>query len=315
MASDRILDGRLKLRHLLLVTAIADHGSIMRAAEYLHVTQPVVTRGLHEAEEILGVTLFDRLHRGVAPTVYGDSFIEHARAVLATLRNAADELERLSRADLGLVTVGTHLAGSNLLLPRAIAALKNEHPGLTVVVKEATPDTLQADLLAGEIDLTVGRLTAASTPRLTQERLYLEPICLVARAGHPVHQRRRPALKDLAGLPWVFPVDQTTLRREMEDLFAQEGVPIPANRVECTSMPTLRQLVVTTDVIAALPMLIATQDDQLMILDTALRSIRRSVGVTRAADRPLSSAAAALLHHLRQEAAGLDDALNHRPRI
>ena len=304
-----ILDGRLKLRHLDLVTAIAEHGSIMRAAEALYITQPAVTRGLHEVEQILGVPLFDRLHRGVAPTVYGESFVDHARAVLATLRSAEDEILRLRNADLGSVKVGTHLAGSNLLLPRAIAKLKQEHPGLTVIVKEATPDTLQEDLLAGEIDLTVGRLAAEAPNRLTQEQLYLDPIRLVARVGHPVHRRRKQALADLAEYPWVLPVEQTALRREVETLFSQNGVALPANRIECTSMPTLRHLVVTTDFIAALPMLIAVQDDQLAIIDTPLPSIRTSVGVTRSSDRPLSPAAAALLDHLRIEAQGLGDLL------
>lgn len=197
-------------------------------------------------------------------------------------------------------------AGSNLLLPRAIAATKTEHPQLTVVVKEATPDALEADLLAGTIDLTVGRLVAASPPRLIQERLYLEPIRLVARVDHPVHRRTKPTLREVADYPWVFPVGQTALRTELEELFTHEGIAIPANRIECTSMPTLRHLLTSSDVIAALPLLIAAQDDQLAVIDTPLRSIRQSVGVTRSADRPLSSAASALLEHLRREASGLE---------
>ncbi|MDN5915137.1 MAG: LysR family transcriptional regulator, partial [Pseudonocardia sp.] len=60
MSVTRLLDGRLKMRHLVLAVAVADHGAIMRAAEELQVTQPVVTRGLHELETVLGVPLFDR---------------------------------------------------------------------------------------------------------------------------------------------------------------------------------------------------------------------------------------------------------------
>lgn len=305
MESDKLLDGRLKLRHLTLVTAVAEHGSIMRAAEALHITQPVVTRGLHELEAIVGVPLFERHHRGVTPTVYGDSFVDHARAVLAQLRQAGAQLTLLAAGSLGTVTVGTHLAGSNVLLPRAIAALKERHPAVTVIVQEATPDTLQTGLLVGELDLVVGRLFPAPPPRLAQERLYLEPVRLVARRGHPVHGRHRPALRELTGHPWVFPVGQTALRAELEDLFAQEGLELPANRIECTSILTLRHLLLSTDVIAALPMLIATEDDDLALIDTPLTSIRRAVGVTHAADRPLSPAAHTLLGHLRDEAAGL----------
>ncbi|MDF0513997.1 LysR substrate-binding domain-containing protein [Agromyces sp. H3Y2-19a] len=304
MATDRLLDGRLKIRHLVLVTTIADEGTLVRAAEALHITQPVVTRGLREAEEILGVPLFERLPRGVTPTEYGRPFIERARSVLAELRVAGEEVRLLQSGQLGTVTVGTHLAGSNLLLPRAIAGLKREHPRLTVVVREGTPDTLQQLLLAGDLDLTVGRLSSSVPVRLEQERLHQEPIRLVARAGHPVHHRST-ALADLVAYPWIFPVAQTALRAELEAVFFHEGLPLPADRVECTSMLTLRNLLVTTDVIAALPMFIAVDDKELRLLPTALSSIRRSVGVTMPKDRAPSAAAAALLAHLREEGARL----------
>lgn len=301
MGTDRLLDGRLKIRHLVLVTAIADEGTLVRAAESLHITQPVVTRGLREVEDLLGVPLFERLPRGVVPTQYGLAFIERARSVLAELRTAGEEVRLLQSGQLGTVTVGTHLAGSNLLLPRAIAALKAEHPRLTVVVREGTPDTLQQLLLAGDLDLTVGRLSSTVPVRLEQERLHQEPIRLVARAGHPVHGGSRVSLADLVAYPWIFPVAQTALRAELEAVFFHEGLPLPADRVECTSMLTLRNLLVSTDVIAALPMFIAVDDRELRILPTPLSSIRRSVGVTLPKDRAPSAAAAALLVHLREE--------------
>ncbi|MGX5696710.1 LysR substrate-binding domain-containing protein [Agromyces soli] len=304
MATDRLLDGRLKIRHLVLVVTIADEGTLVRAAQALHITQPVVTRGLREVEDLLGVALFERLPRGVAPTEYGRPFIERARSVLAELRVAGEEVRLLQSGQLGTVTVGTHLAGSNLLLPRAIARLKAEHPRMTVVVREGTPDTLQQLLLAGDLDLTVGRLSSSVPVRLEQERLHQEPIRLVARAGHPVHDRST-ALADLVSYPWIFPVAQTALRAELEAVFFHEGLPMPADRVECTSMLTLRNLLVSTDVIAALPMFIAVDDKELRILPTPLSSIRRSVGVTMPKDRAPSAAAAALLGHLRAEGARL----------
>lgn len=227
MVTDRLLDGRLKIRHLVLVTAIADEGTLVRAAESLHITQPVVTRGLREVEDLLGVALFERLPRGVRPTQYGHAFIERARSVLAELRIAGEEVRLLQSGQLGTVTVGTHLAGSNLLLPRAIATLKAEHPRLTVVVREGTPDMLQQLLLAGDLDLTVGRLSPTVPVRLEQERLHQEPIRLVARAGHPVHGGSRTALADLIAYPWIFPVAQTALRAELEAVFFHEGFRCP----------------------------------------------------------------------------------------
>ncbi len=305
MTSGRLLDGRLKLRHLTMAVTIAEQGSVVGAAKVLHVTQPVVSRGLHEVEDILGVPLFDRGPRGVTPTIYGDAFITHARAVLAQLQEADSQLELLQRGEIGRVRVGTHLAGSNLLLPRAIARLKQEHPRLTVIVREATPDLLQNLLLAGELDLTIGRLSVEAAPHLRHQWLHLEPIRLVARVGHPVHSRRQPTLATLARYPWIFPLEQTALRAELVEIFVAAGVEIPQNRIECTSILTMHQILVTTDTIAALPELIANEDEQLRPIEANLASLRRSVGVTLPADRPLSPATQVLLGHLEGVAASL----------
>jgi len=312
--ADRLLDGRLKLRHLVLVATIAEQGSVVRAAERLRVTQPVVTRGLRELEAILGVELFDRGPRGVSPTIYGAVFVTHAQAVLTQVRQAGQHIAELRAGDAGTVTVGTHLAGSNVLLPRAIARLKRTRPGLRVIVRESTPDMLLADLLVGRLDLTVGRLTPGDDRgRTAQIRLYHEPVRLVTRAGHPalsgVRGQPSPALGELLGYPWVLPVDQTSLRRELEAVFSAQGLPLPADRVECTSMPTLRSLLLDTDAIAALPMLITEDDDRLAMLDTPLRSVSRLVGVTVARNRTPSPGADLLLERLREVAGEIRERL------
>lgn len=301
MNPNRLLDGRLKIRHLVLVTTIAEAGTIVGAAEALHVTQPVVTRALRDVETILGVELFDRHARGVRLTAYGETFLEHARAVIAQLRSAEEQVELLRSGDMGSVSVGIHLAGSNLLLPKAIAALKHAHPRVVVSVREATPDMLVQELLAGELDLVVGRLTPHPSSRLRTEKLHDEPIRLVARAGHPVHNLTDHSLENLTSYPWILPVPQTALRAELEQAFLAQGVNLPDNRVECTSMLTLRQLLVSTDVIAALPMFIAIHDESLRLLPTGLSSIRRPVGVALSADQRLSPAAGMLLERLREE--------------
>lgn len=298
MPNNRLLDGRLKIRHLTLAVAIAQEGSLVRTAETLHVTQPVVTRALRELESILGVELFERLPRGMAPTEYGRAFIDRAQGLLAQLRAADDEIELMRSGAIGSVTVGTHLAGSNVLLPRAIRALKTELPELTVIVREGTPDLLEQMLVSGDIDLTVGRLTPTSA-RFAQENLYREPVRLVARAEHPLQARRAITLSDLLPYPWVLPLPQTRLRTELEAVFFEAGLPLPANRVECTSMLTLRHLLVFTDSVAALPTLITSDDTRLTLLPMPLIVSNRSVGATMLADRLPSAATTALLGFLR----------------
>ena len=300
VAPERLLDGRLKLRHLVLATTIADAGSLARAAEQLHITQPVVTRGLQDLEAVLGVPLFERSAQGAVPTIYGAAFIEHARGVIAQIRQAGRALGDLAAADAGTVTVGTHLAGSNVLLPLAIARLKAAHPGVTVIVRESTPDALQSQLLLGDVDLTVGRLTPADA-RIAQVQLYVEPIVLVVRADHAVLSGRVPSFATLAALPWIVPVAGTALRRELEQLFAAQGVAWPRDRVECTSALTLRRLILDGDCVAALPELVALHDDDLSIVtptDVDLGRLTRPVGISTVRDRWQPPAVTAFLGDL-----------------
>ncbi|WP_433469142.1 LysR substrate-binding domain-containing protein [Spirillospora sp. CA-128828] len=299
-----LLNGRLKLRHLVLVVAIADQGSVLRAAEHLHLAQPAVTRSIREVENILGVELFTRGPRGMTPTMFGDAFVEHARAVLAELRRAGERITGLADGQVGTVTIGTLLAGSNVLLPRAIAALKKDRPGITVIVQEATFDAQVPRLLDGEIDLILGRLNPIDDLRgLRQITLYGEPVRLVARRDHPARSLPDLGLTDLLAYPWVLPLEQTALRSELEQVFRASGLELPENLVECTSVLTVRTLVRDTDMIAALPELVARTDADIAPLPVPLETVRRQVGVTLPAHRAPTPSARLMLDHLRREAA------------
>jgi DNA-binding transcriptional LysR family regulator len=299
-----LLNGRLKLRHLVLVVAIADQGSVLRAAEHLRLAQPAVTRSLREVEAVLGVELFTRGPRGMTPTMFGDAFVEHARAVLAELRRAGERISGLADGDVGTVTIGTLLAGSNVLLPRAIAALKRDRPGITVIVQEATFDAQVPRLLDGEIDLILGRLNPIDDLRgLRQITLYGEPVRLVARRGHPARALPDLGLADLLAYPWVLPLEQTALRSELEQVFRGEGLELPGNLVECTSVLTVRTLVRDTDMVAALPELVARTDADIAPLPVPLETVRRQVGVTLPAHRAPTPSARLMLGHLHREAA------------
>ncbi|GGY80233.1 LysR substrate-binding domain-containing protein [Streptomyces omiyaensis] len=310
-----LLDGRLKFRHLTLLIAVYEHGSVVRAAESLHLTQPAATRTLRELEAVAELPLFTRVPRGMLPTVYGEALVGHARAVVAEVRRAEEHLTGLRQGRDGTVTVGTLLAGANVLLPRAVARLKRERPRLTVVVREGTPDVLHPALLGGEVDVIVGRVGAVSGDgeggeRIRQRMLYREPIRLAVRAGHPLLERARHGgagpgvtLADALAHPWILPVEQTALRQELAALFVDRGLSLPVDRVECTSILTMRALLLQTDMVALLPELVLRDDEHLAALPVELPSVGRTVGVTEAAHRTRTPALEALLHHLDEEAA------------
>jgi DNA-binding transcriptional LysR family regulator len=301
----RLLDGRLKVRHLVLVDALTCHGSVKCAAAALHIAQPVATRTLQELEAILGVPLYERGPRGVTPTIIGDAFTGHARAVLAQLSQAGRQVTELADPKLadphrGTVVVGTYPAESYMPLCKAIAALKGQRPLLTVIVRESSAEALSVELQAGRIDLIVGRFTSPTTESEIRTPLYDESFKICTRAQHPLALRRRMAFTDLGDYPWIIPGTETALRSEIEQLFARHAMPLPQNRIEASSYLIVCQLLVESDFIAVLPSPVERYGPGLRALPILFEPLgRHSVGITTAAGRALSPCAKALIQRLQ----------------
>src|SRR5437763_16681178 len=83
---------RLKLRQLALLQAIARHRTLGRVAADMRLSQPAITKALHEVEDIFGAPLFERTSRGLAPTAAGDAVLAYARRWLAELESTAQVL-------------------------------------------------------------------------------------------------------------------------------------------------------------------------------------------------------------------------------
>jgi len=306
MASARLerwITRKFRLRHVELIAELHDCRSILRASRRLSLTQPTVTKALQDVESTLGVKLFERSNRGLEPTAYGEIFARHAKIVLAQLRHAAEELESLRAGYSGKVTVGTLLAASASILPDAIAMLKKQRPAVAISVVVGTYDILMPALLAGDLDMVLGRLPEEGRSRaLIYEEFYAEPICIVARRGHPLARKRRLTLRELANQPWLLPLPETALRRQIERAFIEAGAPVPRNLIESVSILTNRALLRKSDCIGVMPYHVALDDVEqglLTILPVKLKSLESPVGAIVRAPGELPPAASALLDCLR----------------
>ena len=245
---ERWIARKFRLRHLELIAEIYDCRSILKASKRLSLTQPTLTKALQDVETTLGLKLFERSNRGIEPTEYGEIFARHAKVLLAQLRHAAEELENLRVGYSGKVTVGTLLAASASILPDAIVLLKNERPGVAISVIVGTYDILMPALLAGDLDMVLGRLpTEGHSRALVYEEFYAEPICIVVRRGHPLTRKRRLTLRELANQPWLLPLPETALHRQIERAFIDAGTTLPKNVIESVSILTNRVLLRKSD--------------------------------------------------------------------
>lgn len=302
METQQLFGGRLKLRHLVLLVTIADEGSFVKAAEALYVSQPAVTRSVREVEELVGVDLFVRGPRGVVPTAAGEIMIERARSALGSLRRASEQIEEVRLGGPRPLRVGTNLAGAYALLPKAVIALKQAHPEISISVVEGTAEVLATSLQRSELDLLVGRLDPGTyRGALHHIRLYDEAVRAVVRRGHPALSVE-PELAALSSYPWILPLQPSTLRAELDEMFAAAGVRAPRDITECSTLLTSREILLQTDSIAPLPMLIGVRDDLLDMLPLHLDTVPRAIGITLPADRSVSREARLLVDALTETA-------------
>ncbi|MGB3695912.1 MAG: LysR family transcriptional regulator [Gordonia sp. (in: high G+C Gram-positive bacteria)] len=307
----RLLDGGFKLRHLQIIAAIAENGTIGGAAQDLYVTQPVVTRALREAEDILGVELFIRGPRGVTPTRYGTLFLEHAGIILTSIERLADNIDHLQKDDILPIRVGTNMTGSYALLPRTLISLKEVYPGLKVSVIEGTDEDLVELLTHRQVDVLIGRMMNQHPKDLKQLHLYDEPIGIMGRIGHPIFDIADPTVADFASFPWVLPPSSAAGSR-LSSVFGEAGAWAPSNVIECTSILTIRAILQATDSLAPLPMLVGTSDAHLRMVPMDLDTVPRTLGLTYLAEPEPNQSTKVFIEHLLGVAAEIDLELANR---
>jgi DNA-binding transcriptional LysR family regulator len=304
MDIDSFWRGSLKLRHLRLLIALDDQRHVGRVAALLNLTQPAVSKALAEIEEGLGLKLFERLARGIAPTSYGACLIAHARQMDADLTRTRDQLKSLVLGTSGSVSIGTLPAAATVLLPKALALFKRQLPDATVVVREGSFDTLLPELRARKIHLVVGSmLPYRSSSDLDEKNLGTKPFTLVARNGHPLTLKGSLAWSDIADCQWVLPTVGSPLRQPLEEAFLDNGVALPRNCLETTSTQLVRTYVSMTDAVAFIPSDAAHYFDEtglLRILPLHLHGLVKPAGVIWSRDHPLEPIALRFIACLEQ---------------
>src|SRR6266851_5964964 len=160
--SDWLPRGRIKTRQIVLLVHLDEHRSVLRAAEAANMTQPAASKMLGGLESALGVALFERHARGVVPTWYGEILVRHARAVLADMSRAQEEITALKSGLCGQAAIGAVVNPATNLVPLAIGLLKQDHPQILVRVDVDTSDVLIRKLLDGKLDIAVARFLGSA---------------------------------------------------------------------------------------------------------------------------------------------------------
>ncbi|WP_433272974.1 LysR substrate-binding domain-containing protein [Actinosynnema sp. CS-041913] len=203
---------KLELRHLRVVCAIADAGSLSKASSMLGLAQPALTAQLHRIEGLLGGKLFERDHKGARPTVLGELVLERARVLLPAFSRLQEDALRLVDDDLPTdrYRVG---AVNGPMLGGLVHRLTEAHPGAHVSTHASwSNEELAKSAAQGRLDyVLVGVCGDAPPPTeygLTWQVIAIDPVFVLLPEDHPFTAKEEVELAELKDMQWaVVPGD------------------------------------------------------------------------------------------------------------
>jgi DNA-binding transcriptional LysR family regulator len=211
----------MDLRQLAALIAVAEAGSFSAAARRLHTVQSNVSTHVARLERELGAVLVDRATGSL--THEGEVVVDRARRVQHEIASLEADVASMLHEVSGAVRLGCIGTVSRWLVPRLLDAMEEQYPRVHVVVVDATTTSLVPQVVAGTLDLAVINLPLRSDV-LETEPLFDEERIVLAPRDHPLADRARVSLAELAGHPLLLEPRGTAFRDELDDEAARIGV-------------------------------------------------------------------------------------------
>lgn len=303
MEKNGLFSQRIRLRHLHTFVAVAQQGTLGRAAETLNLSQPALSKTLNELEQLTGTRLFERGRLGAQLTLVGEQFLTHAVKVLDALNSAGQALNRTEGLNNDIVRIGALPTAALGILPTVIGQFHKQQKDITLQVATMNNTMLLAGLKSGEIDIGIGRMSDPDLMSgLNYELLFLESLKLVVRPGHPLLQET-VTLSRVMEWPVVVSPKGTVPRQNAETLLQSQGCKMPAGCIETLSASLSRQLTVDFDYVWFVPSG-AVKDDLrrgvLSALPIATQGAGEPIGILTRVDATLTPGTQTLLSAIRK---------------
>ncbi|WP_313141955.1 LysR substrate-binding domain-containing protein [Leclercia sp.] len=303
MEKNGLFSQRIRLRHLHTFVAVAQQGTLGRAAETLNLSQPALSKTLNELEQLTGTRLFERGRLGAKLTLVGEQFLTHAVKVLDALNTAGQSLTRRNDVVPDVVRIGALPTAALGILPAVIGQFHKQQRNITLQVATMNNTMLLAGLKSGELDLGIGRMSDPELMSgLNYELLFLESLKLVVRPRHPI-LNDTVTLSRVMEWPVVVSPKGTVPRQNAETLLQTQGCKLPPGCIETLSASLSRQLTVDYDYVWFVPSGAVKEDlrqGTLVALPVTTPGPGEPIGVLTRVDAPLSAATQTLLSAIRK---------------
>ena len=286
-------------RQLRVFTEVAQHGSMIRAAESLHLTAPAVSMQIKEVEAQVGLSLFDRHGRQVSLSTAGEYFLVHARRLLANLKEADNAMARFKRLEHGLLTIGI-VSTAKYFVPHLLARFHEEHPGVDVRLRVVgNREQLVSMMESGDVDMSVmGRPPKEIATRA--EAFAAHPLVFVCPPKHRLLDVGRPPVSLLQEQPFIVREHGSGTRAAMAAFFTEHRFE-PRITMEMSSNETIKQAVMAGMGLSFLSLHtigLEVRLGLLRVLDVEGTPIMRTWNIVRLQSKVLSPAAEAFRYFI-----------------
>lgn len=277
---------------------IADTASFSVAAERLHLTQPAMSKRIAALESSFGARLFDRIGRSVTLTEAGHALLPRARRILAELDDSRRALINLSGHIGGTLRLGTsHHIGLHRL-PPGLRAFVSRYADVELDLRFMDSEAACHAVETGHLELAIVTLPPDPRPSLELIPIWDDPLAVVCGPDHPLAQRRRTQLADLAEYPAILPASSTYTRQIAEQAFHALGLSLRGS-LSTNYLETIKMLVSVGLGWSLLPQTMV--DQQLRALPVRELRLKRTLGAVHHRERTLSNAARVMIEVLRGE--------------
>ena len=247
-------------KKLLYFAAVIEHGSLNKAAKALEVSQPALSTSMDRLEAEMGMQLLDRGPRGISPTHYGEILYCHARLIREEVQLAKRDLLNAREGQVESIRIGSLPSMAGSIIPMAIGRWRALHPHGDLQVVENAQFDLLTGLLRRDFDFVIGFTEVFDMlDGLRQKVLFRDLLCVIARAGHPLHDRDDLTWTDLVSFPWISPTSRRT-NTVLQHVMSTLNVGPPEQITVCGSVLMLKSLVAESDQLALVPLYAASAE-------------------------------------------------------
>jgi LysR family transcriptional regulator, low CO2-responsive transcriptional regulator len=228
------------LRQMRVFSAVARNLSFTRAARELHLTQPAVSQQMKLLEQEVGLPLFEQIGRKVQLAPAGAELLRYADQALELLREAAESLAAMRGLKRGALKLGA-VSTAKYFTPSLLSAFSLSYPEVTIKFTVGNRGEIVEQLAANEVDLVIMGRPPRELDTIA-EPFAKHPLVIIAPPDHPLAQRRRIRLRQLATQQFILREEGSGTRASMEHIFRERGLTYRAS-MEMSSNETIKQAV------------------------------------------------------------------------